>query len=194
MFKKCKSEQEIYESFAGNYSTLSGYYEIESSRRMGDYEGMDQLLNHFKSENLDNENHLTQLEIYPFWTALLRQSWRRIFLLGDSWREKNIPPNQRAQILYCEALAIKSTRGSQETMHILRQVIVESRYSEPELIENAFEMALEILWDEIQPINKSADSEKSVDLLEACSMAKVWNDSVKKSRELPEKYRVLLGL
>ncbi len=193
-FEKCKEEHAAYQEFTGNYSTLAGYYEIECMRRLGDLEGMDRLLNLFNPEALDNENYLTQIEIYSFWTALSRGSWKRVLRLADAWKRKLIPPSQRTQIRYCRALAIAELYPSQQALEALYIVIAGSVYTEPELIEKAFVMALEILLRNVRIPTSSQSQPYSEPLQEAIALAHVWNDSLGRSQDLPKRYQKLLKL
>jgi hypothetical protein len=92
----------------GNPSTLAGFYQLECLRRMEDLEGLMAKAETYDPENLLQEFHKVQYEIYSvFWDAVRTKGWTRLDAIAndEKWRNRKLPGNLRAQISYCHGLA-----------------------------------------------------------------------------------------
>lgn len=201
-FAKCKDEYKKLNSLKGNYSVISAFYEMESTRRSGNLEGFGQLLDEFRPETLTNENHIQQLEIYPFWNALQAKSWKKIDQLAKQWTTKKLSGSHKAQISYCHGLAYDGLGQKEEALFKLNEVIVFSQLKERELVINAAQKIIDIILSEpsVEEALKTVGTRKENKttreyrkLIEAASVAKLWDNlSAVQGRSLPSKYKKLL--
>lgn len=200
-FAECKDEFKSLMALPQNYGTRAAFYEMECARRKGDLEGLESLLKSFKPEALVNENYIAQLEIYSFWTALLKEEWDKILEYSQKWKEKEIAGYQRAQILFCEGKAYAAKGNADEALNSYAAALVFSQYKETSLIINAANESIKLLLaqdgvaeakDLIGSRKQNKGSKAYRYLKEASALAKFWNAQPKKTKVFPSKYKFLL--
>ena len=70
-FAACKKAFETLDEIRGNYSTLAGFYELETCRKLEDLEGLKKLLDVYQADTLEREHQRNQLEVYAVWDLSL---------------------------------------------------------------------------------------------------------------------------
>jgi len=102
--------KELYRPIEGledSYSTLAAFYEMECLRKEGDLEGLAAALQKFSKGPLSREYQNRQLELYVLWDAVRKESWERLEALAKERAGMRLPGDQRAQIAWCEGLALE---------------------------------------------------------------------------------------
>ena len=202
-FQTCKKEYQGLKILLGNYSVLASFYEMECARRSGDLESLDKLLDSFRPEALINENFINQLSIYPFWNAVKSRSWDKMLLLAKQWDKKKLPAYQRAQVSYCHALALQAKGEEEESLLKFNEVLALSNLKEVDLVENACEKIIDTILAKpgTMDVKKKLRTDKAkknstayYQLLEAASVARLWNNLTNQTRKLPSKYKDLLEI
>ena len=147
-FTACREAYKTVDDLPGNYSTLAGFYEIECSRRTGDFEGMVRLMDDFRPGALEREEHKNQLEVLTVWTGVRTKSWRKILmdtpemLAQDKWTG-----TQLAQIYYCRGLALEGMNEPIKALTAFNGTITADYTASQELTKKATLNCLRIIKD-----------------------------------------------
>lgn len=188
----------------GNPSTLAGFYQLECFRRMGDFEALKTKVATFSPENLLQENHKLQYEMYRvFWDAVRTKSWPRIKSIAndDKWQKRKLPGSLRAQIAYCEGLALEGLGEFTEALIAYNRAFV-ADFSASEIISRqAAENCLRILLNDeevkttmkLYPTKDYSDNSNGARLIkEAIALLSLWEKTLGAGEKVPEKYKVFL--
>lgn len=117
--KKLAAVKERYRPVEGledSYSTLAAFYEMECLRKQGDLEGLAAALQRFSKGPLSREYQNRQLELYVLWDAVRTKSWERLEALAKERANIRLPGDQRAQIAWCEGLALEGLGRPDEAL------------------------------------------------------------------------------
>ncbi|MGJ8676772.1 MAG: hypothetical protein ACSHX0_04600 [Akkermansiaceae bacterium] len=149
MFVKCESDYKAVDAIKGNYSTLAGFYKLECSRLMFDFESLANDQKKFKSDNLVLDYQLKQLELNNMWKTVHIKDWAKLAELASSWDIKTLTGSQIVQVAYFRALSLEKTSGSDSTnlpeiMSSYNTVLTADFASSAELIVKAIENMLNI--------------------------------------------------
>lgn len=106
-FAECEKVFRSMDTAPNNFSSLAGFYKLECSRRLFDFDTLSQDLEKFLKTGLTRETHLQQLEVYKFWEAVRFKEWDRLDRLAQAWSKRKVTGGQRAQIAYCHGLALE---------------------------------------------------------------------------------------
>lgn len=129
-----------------NYHTLSGFYEMECMRKLGDYEGIQKALKDFIKEPLTRDYHVRQLDLYVMWDAYREKAWERLVIIASERDDEALPGDQRAQVAYCKGVALENlNRGAEALVEYGIVVTADSGASE-EVTEQAALNALGIYF------------------------------------------------
>ncbi len=200
-FAECKDLYKKSNNLPNNYSTLAGYYEIESARKLGDLETMAALLEKFVSKPLTREKHKSQMELYPFWDAVRTKSWSRLDELAKEWNDRKLYHDQRVQVAYCHALALEGLKKPIQALTKYNTVFVADLASSSELCKKACLSAFKILTSDPQVVEaqrvfgtKEDDplSSESLLLKEAVSLVALWEEVLGAGEALPAEYAGLI--
>ncbi len=116
-FAQLETKLASLNSAPNNYSTLSGFYKMECSRRLMDLKALSEELKTFNKKGLTRETHLQQLEVNAFWDAVRLKEWKKIDDLAKKWQNRKIAGGHRAQIEYCHALALEQLAKKDPALH-----------------------------------------------------------------------------
>ena len=202
LFTDCKMKYKPYDALDGNYSTIAGFYELECVRRLGDLARLDQLLNDFRPAPLLDENHLTQLAIYPFWHAVHTASWERLLTLAPQWENKKLPGTQRAQIAFCHALALEALGEREGALLKFHEALAVSDLKEQNLISKACAKIIFLITEQKEVLEylklpldtRSQSSRLYHEVLAASSVAKLWSQLSHSGSSFPSEYQPLLKI
>ena len=104
-FSECKTAYDKLDNIKGNYSTLAGFYEMETCRKIFDLEALNKLLDVYQADTLQREHQRNQLEVYAVWDAVRTKSWARLDALAtEIVVKKQWIGEHLAQIKYCHGL------------------------------------------------------------------------------------------
>jgi tetratricopeptide (TPR) repeat protein len=120
-FAAIKAISKPLSALKDNYYTLSGFYELECMRRLGDYEGIQKALKDFIKEPLTRDYQLRQLDLY-------------------------VMCDQRTQVAFCKGAALENLgRGAEALIEYGIVVTADSGASE-EITEQAALNALGVYF------------------------------------------------
>ncbi len=115
-FVAVKERYRPIEGLEDSVSTLGAFYEMECLRKEGDLEGLAAALQTFTKGPLSREYQARQLELYVFWDAVRTKSWERLEALAKERSNMRLPGDQRAQIAYCQGLALENLGRPDEAL------------------------------------------------------------------------------
>lgn len=115
-FIAVKERYRPIEGLEDSVSTLAAFYEMECLRKEGDLEGLAMALQKFAKGPLSREYQVRQLELYVFWDAVRTKSWERLETLAKERVNMRLPGDQRAQIAYCQGLALENLERPDEAL------------------------------------------------------------------------------
>ncbi|MEO8614307.1 MAG: hypothetical protein ABI600_04140 [Luteolibacter sp.] len=115
-FIEVKEHFKPIDGLENNPSSLAAFYEMECLRRLGDLEGLAAARQNFNKEPLTREYQLRQLEIDGVWDAVRTKSWDHVVKSANEWVDKRLPGDQRAQIAYCDGLALEALEHSADAL------------------------------------------------------------------------------
>lgn len=115
-FTATKEKYAFTDDLPGNFSTLSGFYELECDRHLQNWESLEARLAKFISGPLELEAHKTQVEIYTLYEALRSKDWPRLLNLCAEWDGRVTPASIRAQIGYCRGVALENLERWDEAL------------------------------------------------------------------------------
>lgn len=182
-----------------NPGTRAAFYELECLRKLGDLEGLSEALKKFNKDPLVRENHLRQIEMYVFWDAVRTKNWTRLEGLAKDRAKQRLPDYQRAQVSYCEALALESLGRPDEALDAYNTVLVADVGASEDLARKS---ALAILRIHLadsevkealkQPAPAAELTPGQARLEEARAVAKLFELSLGAGDPLPDEFRILL--
>ena len=201
-FAKVREEYKKIDDLPGNFSTLAGFYEIESARKMMDFEGMAALLENFRPGSLVRETNKNQLEIYSAWDAVRTKSWQRLIGMTDEMlAQKKWTGTQRAQIYYCRGMAHEGMEQPIKALNAFNATFT-ADYTASEvltkkaalnclrLIQNHDEtkLAIKLFGTE----DENPNSTGSFLLQEAVAMCELWGVALGGGQPLPDEYKTFM--
>ena len=115
-FVALKERYRPIEGLEDSVSTLAAFFEMECLRKEGDLDGLAAALQKFTKGPLSREYQARQLELYVFWDAVRTKSWERLDVLAKERANMRLPGDQRAQIAYCQGLALENLQRPDEAL------------------------------------------------------------------------------
>jgi hypothetical protein len=201
-FAECREAFAKIDDLQDNYSTLAGFYEIECTRKLGDLEGMTQLMDNFRPGALVREEHKNQMEIFTLWDAVRTKSWRRIIAdTPDMLAQNKWTGTQLAQIYYCRGLAFEGSEETSKALNAFNGTITADYTASEELTRKATVNCLTILKDheEVQLAMKlygSKDEDKNSTgyllLQEGVALCELWDKALGGGKPLPAEFQTFL--
>ncbi len=188
----------------GNPSTLAGFYELECYRRLEDLEALNTKIAKYSPENLLQEYHKLQYEMYGvFWDAVRTKSWSRLdsIVSDDKWRKRKLPGSLRAQIAYCHGLALEGMERPTDALIAYNNAFVADFSASEELSRKSAENCLRILLNhkdvqtamKLYPTEDYSDDSNGAQLIkEGTALLTLWEKVLGAGEKVPEKYKVFL--
>lgn len=201
-FAAVKLRYKSMEAMPGNHSALAAFYELECMRRLGDLEGLSTGMQRFIKDPLTRESQQRQVDLYVFWDAVRTKSWQRIDALAKERVNEHLPNFLRAQIGYCQGLALEGLKKPTAALNAYNTAITADSGASEEITRQA---ALNIMRihkanPDVQLAMKlwgTPDQNKNTQgyfrLLEASSMAKFYQFLLGGGSALPPEYKDLLN-
>jgi hypothetical protein len=200
-FTAIKTRYKSMEAMPGNHSALAAFYELECLRKLGDLEGLANGLKKFIKDPLTREYQSKQVDLYVFWDAVRTKSWQRIDALAKEQLDERLPNMLRAQIGYCHGLALEGLGKPSAALNAYNIAITADSGASEDITRLATLNILRIhkadpgvqlaikLWGTPDQ-NKNAQG--YVRLLEAASVAKLYQMMLGAGTPLPAEYKALL--
>lgn len=201
-FLACEVAFKKVDDLPGNYSTLAGFYAIESCRRMEALEDMAQLLENYQSAGLVRESHKNQFEVYIAWDAVRTKGWRRLMALTTEMLAQNRwTGTQLAQIYYCRGLACEGEGEPMLALNAFNGAFTADFTASEELTKKATLNCLRIIkgHEEVQLAMKLFGTEDEdpnsngfMLLQEGVALCDLWTKALGGGQALPPEYQELL--
>lgn len=209
-FEEAKEEFAKYKEFSkptatlkGNFHTLSGFYEMECMRKLGDLKGLAEALSNFSKDPLTRDDHLRQLDLYVMWSAVNTESWDRLLILTRDRDDEKLPAYQRAQVAYCKGLALQKKEEPQPKDALIEYGIAmtadsgASRVIAQDAALNSLQIYFEDEKVQVAAANWGTDDEEKGSvgyamLKEAAGLAKIYDSFLKMDKPLSEEFAKFL--
>lgn len=188
-FSEVKKKYKKTEFLDDNYHKLASFYQLECLRKQMDLAELVKAVVDFgSSSELTRENQQTQLEAYPFWEAVHSEKWGRVIRMANDWRKKSLPVSIRAQVAYCEGLALENENKPEEALNAYA-VAMTADYTQSEVIvRNAVLNSLRIY----QTLIKAGDDTAKYEA-EAKALAALYEKTgLGAGAKLPAEYQSLV--
>lgn len=194
LFSKLAADLKFVDDIPGNLATLAAYYELECARELGDYQGIEALLDKFQPAPLLNETHKTQLQLYPLYNAVRTKDWERLSILCKEWDNKELPPTLAIQVSYCKGLALKGQGKHMQALFTLNDALVGDYGRSRNLVKKAIIACLEI-YESLPQVKRALklagtedaqpNSQGAKLLSEARGLISLWNKGLGNGQKLP---------
>ncbi len=195
-FVEVKEHHRPVEGMEDSYSTLAAFYEMECLRREGDLKGLAAALQKFSKGPLSREYQNRQLELYVLWDAIRTKSWERLEALAGEWAAMRLPGDQRAQVAWCEGLALEGLGKPDEALIFYQTAITADAGASEEITREAALRILAIYQadPEVQAaIRRRGDVEPAggqMKLAQAEAVAALFELSLGEGSSLPPEFRM----
>lgn len=191
------------EEIPGNFSSLAGFYEMECARKLGDYETLETLRGNFLPEKLIREDHRNQYELYAMYKAIQGKSWTRLRRLADELLERDTDwtNSHLAQIYLGKGMALEGEKKTKSALNALNLAFTADFTASEEVVKEAVLACLRIYEaDESVKLAKelfgTPDERPGSDghqlLMEAASLARLWESALGGGEPLPKEYQNFL--
>ena len=200
LFAKVKETWKPVATLENNPSTLAGFYEMECLRKEGDLVGLMAAFGDFNRSTLTRENQLRQIELYLLWDAVRGEKWPTVLKLVEERAKTRLPGDQRAQVAYCQGLALEATEKPDEAMVAFHTAMVADSAASEEISRQAALKVISYLHEKPEvkrAIQIWGTPEESTSapgynkLLEAASLARLYLLSLGGGQPLPEDFQKL---
>jgi tetratricopeptide (TPR) repeat protein len=176
-----------------NPATLAAFYELECFRKLGDLDGLSEALKKFDKDPLVRENHLRQIEMYVFWDAVRTKNWNRLVALAKDREKQHLPDYQRAQVAYCQAIALEALGRRHEALEAHNIAMTADSGASEEIARKSALAILRILSaDPAVQESLKIPAANHPKLVEARAVARLYELSLGSGEALPDEYQVFL--
>ncbi|GHC42929.1 hypothetical protein [Roseibacillus persicicus] len=200
-FKKAREKYKFVEDVPGNFSTLSGFYEIECARKLGKYEEIETLMSKFKPAPLLLETQKTQIEVYPLYNAVRTEDWARLNILCEEWADRKVPGSIRAQLEYCHGLALDGLGRLEDALIAFNKAFV-ADYTASEVLTKKAALACFSVYEKHPEVelarklhgtpDENPNSTGALLLGEAAALVEMWQTALGRGDKLPDEYKAFL--
>ncbi len=201
-FAECKTAFEALDEIKGNYSTLAGFYELETCRKLEDLEGLKELLDVYQADTLEREHQRNQLDVYPVWDAVRTKSWARLDALAtEILAEKKWIGEHLAQLKYCHGLALEGLGRDTDALIAFNGAFTADYTASEDLTQKAALACLRVIKgnDEVRlaiQLWGTEDEDPNAPgyflLQEGVAMCDLWKKSLGNGKPLPAEFSSLL--
>ena len=201
-FAACKKAFETLDEIRGNYSTLAGFYELETCRKLEDLEGLKKLLDVYQADTLEREHQRNQLEVYAVWDAVRTKSWPRLdALVREVLAEKKWIGEHLAQLKYCHGLALEGLGRDTDALIAFNGAFTADYTASEELTQKAALACLRVIKgnDEVGLAiqlwgteDEDPNSPGYFLLQEGVALCDLWKKSLGGGKPLPAEFASLL--
>ncbi len=184
-----------------NHSTRAAFYEMECMRKLNDLDGLSAALKNFDKSALTREYQLRQLELYVIWDAARSEAWDQVLSLVEERKAVRLPGFQRVQLAYLQGMALEAKKETEAALTAYAAAMsLDVGASEVIARDSALRSLAMLAADEgVKQAIAEADSGKEnknsrgyAKLLEAASIATLYELSLGQGVPLPADYKVFL--
>lgn len=172
----------------GNYSTLAGFYEMESARKSMNLKKMNELRLKFIGTSLTRPVHKKQLDLNnTYWVAVLEKNWEQVLQLFEAEDISKLTVDQRAQVYYCAALGYEGKEEPDKALLKFNNALTSHFGGSSEIAQASIKGALRMIAK--LPLAKTAmklhgtpderpNSKGAGILAGGAGLVKLWEDSI----------------
>ena len=203
-FAQVRETYKRLQEIPNNHSSLAAFYEMECLRKLGKLEEIKKVQDDFlpvDRESLTRPHHVRQIELYALWDAVRTKDWARLELLCKGKLKERMPGYQRAQVGYCLGLALEGQKRPIEAINAYNIGMTADTGASEVLTEGSAINALR-LYTEDESVKQAIslfgtpdeDDQSSghLRLLEAASLASLYELTLGNGKALPADYKELL--
>lgn len=117
VFIKLRSHTESTLAADRDRSMLAAFYEMECLRKLGDLEALAEARRVFVKDSALGQSRLRQLEIDELWECVRTKNWQQLERLAQDPLRERLTGDQRAQVAYCQALALENLGRPTEALN-----------------------------------------------------------------------------
>ena len=201
-FAACKEAFETLDEIKGNYSTLAGFYELETCRKLEDLEGLKRLLDEYQAGTLSREHQRDQLEVYAVWDAVRTKSWSRLDALAtEVLAKKKWVGEHLAQLKYCHGLALEGLGRDTDALIAFNGAFTADYTASEDLTQKAALACLRVIKgnDDVRLAiqlwgteDEDPNSPGYFLLQEGVALCDLWKKSLGSGRPLPAEFASFL--
>ncbi len=184
------------EGLEDSVATLAAFYEMECLRKEGDLEGLAAALKKFSKGPLSRDYQNRQLELYVLWDAVRTKSWDRLETLAKERAAIRLPGDQRAQVAWCEGLALEGLGRPAEALVSYQTAITADAGASEEITRQAALRVLAIYQQDPEVTaalatkkDASPSNAGRVKLAQARAIAALFELSLGNGEPLPAPFR-----
>jgi hypothetical protein len=200
-FVKVREQFKPIDVLEDNPSTLAGFYQMECLRQMGDLEGLAGARRSFVKEPLTRAYQLRQLELDEVWESVHSRNWDRVETLAKERATVRLPGDQRAQVAYCQGLALEGLNRPEEALSAYDVAMIADAGASEEIARQAAlrVLAIHLADPEVQAAMKLRDAGNAdktspgwLKLTDAAGVARLFQLSLGAGTPLPTEFAEFL--
>lgn len=137
VFRKISESSKSNSDTHNDNFSFAAFYELECLRKLGDLDGLASAQQKFVAHPVLGSDRLRQLEINSLWDAVRTQNWQRLEPLAANWLQQRLPGNQRAQVAYCDAIALENLGRPIEALNAYNIALIADAGASEEIARQA---------------------------------------------------------
>lgn len=191
-FAAVKERYRPIERLEDSVSTLATYHEMECLRKLGDLDGLATALKKFSKGPLSRDYQNGQLELYVLWDAVRTKDWERLLGLTTGRAAMRLPGEQRAQVAWCQGLALENLGQPEEALVSYQIAITADAGDAEEITRQAALRVLGIYHKDAEvrtALAGKGDRAGQIKLMQAQAVAAMFELSLGNGTPLPKEYR-----
>lgn len=192
LFAAVKERYRAIEGMEDSISTLAAYQEMECLRKLGDLDGLAAALKRFSKGPLSRDYQNGQLELYVLWDAVRTKDWGKLLTLTAARAAMRLPGGQRAQVAWCEGLALENLGRPDEALISYQTAITADAGDSEEITRQAALRVLGIYQKDAgvrAVLAGKGDAAGVMKLAQAKAMAALFELSFGNGNPLPAEFR-----
>ncbi len=165
---------------------------MECLRKLGDLDGLATALKTFSRGPLSRDYQNDQLELYVLWDAVRTKNWDRLLALTAGRASERLPGQQRAQVAWCEGLALENLGRPEEALVSYQISITADAGNSEEITSQAALRVLAIYHKDAEVRAVLAGKENAggqMKLAQARAIAAMFELSLGNGAPLPKEFR-----
>ena len=191
-FAAVKERFHPIEGLEDSISTLAAYHEMECLRKLGDLDGLAAALKKFSKGALSRDYQNDQLALYVLWDAVRTKDWNRLLALTAARAAERLPGDQRAQVAWCEGLALENL-GRAEQALVSYQIAITADAGDSEKITSQAALRVLSIYRKDAEVRAALAGKESAGgerkLAQAQAVAALFELSLGNGAPLPKEFR-----
>jgi tetratricopeptide (TPR) repeat protein len=190
-FAAVKDRFRPIEGLEDSISTLAAYQEMECLRKLGDLDALAAALKKFSNGPLSRDYQNDQLELDVLWDTVRTKDWQRLLALTQGRAAERLPGEQRAQVAWCEGLALEGLGRPEAALVSYQTAITADAGDSEEITRQAARRVLAIYHQDPQvraALAGKGGADGELKLAQARAMAALFELSLGNGAPLPKEF------